>query len=130
MKKVLFFSLLASLAIMISSFKPSLKTDYGPWQRISCYGGIEFCTKRVSNEPPMYEWKVKIRNNYRTTVNFGFEIKEGSVNATRTTNRTTIKAGEVFETYQYLYDANNVKLFLDKLRFGDDYGKYAPCDIH
>ena len=128
MRKGLVFFLSVALATLISSFKPAFKLDYGPWKSMSCYKGLEFCTKHDSNGST-HLWHVKFRNNYRTTVNFAFAIKEGSATSARTLDRIAIKAGEIFETYQYLDEAVNVKVFADKMRFGDkDYGEYAPCD--
>ena len=116
---------------MLNSFKNPIQSSYGPWNKTSCYRGIDYCVKRASynDVAKKYEWWVKFRNNYQTTVSFSFIAKESNVRSAETSSRLTVRSGEDGSNWFLLADANSIRVFVDRLRFGDDNGgKYAPCD--
>lgn len=52
-------------------------TNYGPWQKVSCYKGLQFRTVRGNQERDgTYWWSVQFRNLYSSEVRFSYNIVE------------------------------------------------------
>ena len=50
---------------------------YGPWQKVSCYKGLQFRTIRSNQESDgSYWWSVQFRNLYNSEVRFNYNIIE------------------------------------------------------
>jgi hypothetical protein len=133
MKKITVLFAFGILSFVLTSFKSSIFTDYGPWKTTSCFKGLDYCVKRASyNEySKKYEWWVKFRNRYNEKVTFNCVLKESNVYSANGNNRLDVEANsEGGEMWFLVADANAVKVFIDKLRFGnEDWGtKYASCD--
>lgn len=132
MKKTTFLFAIGLVFLVLSSFNTSNNTDWGPWQTSSCYKGLDFSLKRDSynDYAKKYKWLIKFRNRYNENVAFSFVLKENSVSSADGTHRGNVKANsEGPGTYFLLADANSVKTFIDKLRFGNDWGSdYVQCD--
>lgn len=64
-----------------NSFKSKIETnalvEYGSWQKVSCYRGIQFRTVRGAREDDgSYWWSVQFRNLYNKKVRFDYNIVE------------------------------------------------------
>lgn len=57
--------------------KPNTLQAYGPWQKVSCYKGIQYRTVRGNRENDgSYWWSVQFRNLYSSEVRFSYNIVE------------------------------------------------------
>lgn len=67
--------------LKVHETKLSCKTNttpfYGPWQKVSCYKGIQYRTVRGNRENDgSYWWSVQFRNLYSSEVRFSYNIVE------------------------------------------------------
>lgn len=133
MKKLTLLSAFGLMVTLTSFTNSTPSGDWGPWTSMSCFKGLDFSVKKASyNEyAKKYEWWVKFRNRYNTNASFNCVLKESYVSSAKGTDRVTVRANsEGGSTWFLIAEANYARVFVDKLRFGnDDWGTdYATCD--
>lgn len=118
--------------MILTSFISSNNADWGPWRTSSCFKGLDYSLKKnkYNEYAKKHNWTIKFRNRYNEKVSFSYVLKESNVSSAEGSHRTTVLANsEGPGTFFLLADANSVKTFIDKLRFGNDWGSdYVQCD--
>ena len=123
MKKLVF-----SICIFLS-LQSYGQTSFGAWQSSRCYQGLDYCVRRneYNEYSKKYNWTVKFRNRYNTAISFSYALKESNVQNAKTTDRSTLMPNGEASTWFLVGDANQVNVFVDSFRFGEDAGPYAAC---
>ena len=129
------------------SFKSNIKNnalvEYGSWQKVSCYRGIQFRTVRGAREDDgSYWWSVQFRNLYNKKVRFNYNIvepeKEEKVRREQIIlDVWTLSANEDPEAEgtdsphagNYVRSANNVFVYITNVRFPTE-SNYSPDPIN
>lgn len=82
MKKIF---IIVAFFLSFSSFViiPEIQTEkqanqgWSPWQKVSCFKGLQYRTKRGNREADgTYWWSVQFRNLYNITTGFNYNITE------------------------------------------------------
>ena len=134
MKRLKLHLTLSIFLLVLMSFTAKLtpqQNSFGPWKTSTCFKGLDFCVKKGSYHQPSgtYMWTVKFRNRYNVKIHFNCVLAASNATSANTRERDEISPNEEFENDFFVADANNVRVFVDKMRFGnEDYGEYANCD--
>lgn len=116
--------------------------EWGPWQKISCYRGIQFRTIRGRQEDDgSYWWSVQFRNLYDRKVRFNYNItepeKEEKVKKEKLIldtwslgiNQDPEKEGnDAPHAGNYVRSADKVFLYITDVRFPTE-GNWSPDPI-
>jgi hypothetical protein len=123
-------SLVVLLIMTITSFgaiKAQSWSDWGSWNSISCFKGVDFRVKTKKTSTGTYEAKLEFRNRYDEKINFTFEAKGGSF--TTGNNRISVSANSTKETWiGQSFTSSYFYVNIDRVRFGADSGPFANCD--
>lgn len=111
--------------------------EWGSWTTTDCFKGLDFRVKRSSQNSysKKYEWLVQFRNRYYEKVTFNYKMvpyaEKSEIRRTgKTLNRVDVAANSTMSgsKWAYLDESSKVYVYVNKLRFGKDYGDYAECD--
>jgi hypothetical protein len=129
--KTLIIIISVVMTFTLTSLKPSDNSDYGAWKSTSCFSGLDFCVKKgeYNEYAKKYHWDIKFRNRYNQSISFSYTAKNSRTSSATTNERMTIQPGGEGKAWFLVDDQSSINVFVDKLRFGKDWGSdYAPCD--
>lgn len=104
------------------------KSDWGEWEKTSCYSKILFRLKYEGKNGEQHMWKVQFKSNYPGTISFNYHISDESGQFDATTHRKILNAGVVSNDTEVYFETDNIFLTVDKVSLSPYPKNYIGCE--
>ena len=126
--------LVALLAVLVALLAGGLNqakaAEWSGWNTFNNWEGFDFRTMREKDPGAdgKYTWHVEVRNRYQKHAYMDIKVTRRDETPEKFSDRLDIRSGGTSKTWFRLAEASNVRVWEQRVRFGDDSGPIATPD--
>jgi len=103
-------------------------TEWGEWQKTSCYSKILFRLKYDGKNGEQHIWKAQFKSEYPTVISFNYHISDESGEFDATTHRKTLNPGVISNDTEAYTATEDIYLTVDKVSMSPYPAEYISCE--